>query len=348
MMLGLRGTGKTVLLNEIGRRVQERGFLVSKIESPEDGALASLICPIIQKVLRSLSTSENAKSLAKSGLKALRRFAAAFRIDAAGVEISVEPPIGEADSGELELDLPDLFEAVGKAAKAAGKGWLLLIDEIQYLSEKDLSALIVALHQMSQLELPVMFVGAGLPHVTKLAGDAKSYAERLFRYCDVGPLMPADIVDAIAKPLEAEGASIEDSALSEMVEKTHGYPFFLQEWASFAWDLAEGPRITHDDVRAAYRETLRELDSGFFRVRLDRLTPQEIEFVEAMAKLGKGPYRVGDIARAMGKTTAAVGALKMRIAEKGMIYSPKHGFTSFTVPLFDEFVLRHAGLPSSQ
>lgn len=344
MMLGLRGTGKTVLLNEIGRRVQERGFLVSKIESPEDGALASLICPIIQKVLRSLSTSENAKSLAKSGLKALRRFAAAFRIDAAGIEISVEPPIGEADSGELELDLPDLFEAVGKAAKAAGKGWLLLIDEIQYLSEKDLSALIVALHQMSQLELPVMFVGAGLPHVTKLAGDAKSYAERLFRYCDVGPLMPPDIVDAIAKPLEAEGASIEDSALSEMVEKTHGYPFFLQEWASFAWDLAEGPRITHDDVRAAYRETLRELDSGFFRVRLDRLTPQEIEFVEAMAKLGKGPYRVGDIARAMGKTTAAVGALKMRIAEKGMIYSPKHGFTAFTVPLFDEFVLRHAGL----
>lgn len=340
MLLGLRGTGKTVLLNEIGRQVAARNFLVSKIESPENDTLASLLYPQMQKVLRSFSGTEDAKAIAKQGLGILHRFASIFKIDVAGVSIDIKPPEGIADSGKLELDLPDLFATVGQAAKAAGKGWLLLIDEVQYLSQEDLSALIVSLHNISQLDLPVMFVGAGLPLVAKLAGDAKSYAERLFRFCEIGPLTSAEVEDAIVKPIQDEGATIEHSAVEEMQKGTHGYPFFLQEWGSCAWNTAEGNSITHGDVKQAYAETIHELDKGFFRVRLDRLTPQEIDFVKAMASLGSGPYRLGKVASKMGKTTTHIGPLKMRIVEKGMVYSPKHGFVAFTVPLFDEFIRR--------
>ncbi len=340
MLLGLRGTGKTVLLNEIGRQVAARNFVVSKIESPENDSLATLLHPQMQKVLRSLSTLENARALAKEGLGVLHRFASLFKIDVADVGIAIEPPLGIADSGKLELDLPDLFAAIGQAARAAGKGWILLIDEVQYLSEADLSALIVALHHMNQLELPVMFVGAGLPLVARLAGDAKSYAERLFRYCEIGPLTADEVRDALVKPIEEEKASIEMSAVTEMERRTHGYPFFLQEWGYSAWNVAEGCSITHADVLQAYAETIHELDHGFFRVRLNRLTAQEMAFVEAMAFLGPGPHRTGEVAEAMGKTTAGIGPLKIRIADKGLIYSPRHGFIAFTVPLFDEFIRR--------
>lgn len=340
LLLGLRGTGKTVLLNEIARRVAAHNFVVSKIESPENDSLATLLYPEMQKVLRSLSTIDKAKALAKEGLGVLHRFASIFNIDIAGVGISIDPPEGIADSGKLEQDLPELFAAIGRAAKAANKGWLLLIDEVQYLNEKDLSALIVSLHYMNQLELPVMFVGAGLPLVAKLAGDAKSYAERLFRYCEIGPLSSDEVRDAIVKPIVEEKASIDEAAVAEMENGTRGYPFFLQEWGYCAWNVAEGNSITLADVKQAYKETIHELDKGFFRVRLDRLTPQEIAFVEAMASLGTGPYRIGQVAQVMGKTTTGIGPLRMRIADKGMIYSPKHGFVAFTVPLFDEFVRR--------
>ena len=340
LLLGLRGTGKTVLLNEIGRRIAEHDFVISTIESPENDSLAALLYPQIQKVLRSLSTVDKAKALAKEGLAVLQRFASIFDIDIAGVGISIDPPDGIADSGKLELDLPELFAAVGHAAKAANKGWLLLIDEVQYLNEEDLSALIVSLHRINQLELPVMFIGAGLPLVAKLAGDAKSYSERLFQYCEIGPLSSDEVKDAIVKPIVEESASIDEAAVIEIEHGTHGYPFFLQEWAYCAWNIAEGHTITLADAKQAYKETIHELDKGFFRVRLDRLTPQEIAFVEAMASLGVGPYRIGQVAQAMGKTTTGIGPLRMRIADKGMIYSPKHGLVAFTVPLFDEFVRR--------
>lgn len=344
MLLGLRGTGKTVLLNEIGRQASQRNFVVSKIESPEHNTLPALLYPQMQKALRALSTVENAKTVAKRGLSLLQRFASIFKIDVAGIEVSIEPPQGIADSGNLELDLPDLFAALGEAAKAAGKGWLLLIDEAQYLSEKDLSALLVSLHQINQLELPVMFVGAGLPLLAKQSGDAKSYAERLFRFCDIGPLNTEDLRDALTKPIYEEGASIEEAAITEMERGTHGYPFFLQEWAYCAWNVAEGNQITLKDVQSSYAETIHSLDKGFFRVRLDRLTLQEIAFVEAMASLGAGPYRTGQIAQAMNKDTLSIGPLRNRITKKGMIYSPRHGFVAFTVPLFDEFVRRQKNM----
>lgn len=340
MLLGLRGTGKTVLLNEIGKIAQEEGLLVSKVESPERESLARLLYPEMRKVMRSLSGIEAAKQIASRGLKGLRSFAAIFKIDIAGVEVGVEPEPGLADSGDLQYDLPDLFDVIGRAAQAAGKGWILLIDEVQYLSDADLSALIVSIHRMSQEGLPVLLVGAGLPQVARLAGEAKSYAERLFLYPEVGALDQPSAIQAVEKPIVDEEATIQPTALAEIVERTRGYPFFLQEWASTAWNNAEGPEITLDDVSQSYVETLASLDAGFFRVRIDRLTKSEVQFVKTMSELGDGPYAMADIAKAMGRTQSSLGPTRANIISKGMIYSTDHGYLNFTVPLFAEYMRR--------
>lgn len=340
MLLGLRGTGKTVLLNEIGKIAREEGLLVSKVEAPERESLARLLFPEMRKVMRSLSAVEAAKQIATRGLNGLRGFASIFKIDIAGVEIGVEPEPGFADSGDLQYDLPDLFAVIGQAAQVAGKGWILLIDEVQYLSEADLSALIVSIHHMSQEGLPVLLVGAGLPQVARLAGEAKSYAERLFLYPAVDALDQVSAIQAVQKPIADEEASIELAALGNIVDRTRGYPFFLQEWASTAWNNAEGPEITVEDVDYSYAETLASLDAGFFRVRIDRLTKSEVQFVKTMSELGDGPYAMADIAKAMGRTQSSLGPTRANIISKGMIYSTDHGYLNFTVPLFAEYMRR--------
>ncbi len=340
MLLGLRGTGKTVLLNEIGLIAESNGYFVSKIEAPEHQSLARLLYPEMRKVLRALSTIDAAKQLAMRGLKGLRGFASIFNIQVAGAEIGIEPEPGLADSGDLQFDLPDLFTAIGRAAQAGSKGWVLLIDEVQYLSEPDLSALIVAIHRMSQEGLPVIMIGAGLPQIARLAGEAKSYSERLFLYSDVGALDQPSAKQAVEKPIVEEKASISPDGLSEIVTRTQGYPFFLQEWSSMAWDNAEGPEITKQDVDNAYAETLASLDDGFFRVRLDRLTPKETEFVTVMAELGDGPYAMNDIARILNKKLSSLGPVRAKTISKGMIYSTEHGFLDFSVPLFADFMRR--------
>ena len=340
LLLGLRGTGKTVLLNEIARIAEGEGLLASKLEAPEGESVAKLLYPEMRKVLRSLSTAEAAKQIAARGLKGLRGFASVFKIEVAGVEVGVEPEPGLADSGNLQYDLPDLFGVIGRAAKAAEKGWILLIDEVQYLSAADLSALIVSIHRMSQDGLPILLVGAGLPQVARLAGEAKSYAERLFLYPGVGALDPRSAAQAVEKPITDEDASIEHSAVASIIDRTKGYPFFLQEWASVAWNNAEGPEITLDDVNRSYAETLALLDEGFFKVRMDRLTKAEVQFVTEMANLGDGPYAMADIAAALKRSQSSLGPARASIIGKGMIYSTDHGYLDFTVPLFAEFMRR--------
>lgn len=340
MLLGLRGTGKTVLLNEIGKIAKEEGLLVSKVESPERESLARLLYPEMRKVMRSLSTTQAAKQIAMRGLKGLRNFAAIFKIEIGPLEIGIEPEPGLADSGDLQYDLPDLFAVIGQAAQAAGKGWILLIDEVQYLSEEDLSALIVAIHHMAQEGLPVILVGAGLPQVARLAGEAKSYAERLFLYPAVGALDKPSAIRAVEKPIIDEQASISPGALDVIFDQTRGYPFFLQEWASTTWNNADGPNITADDVQRSYGETLASLDAGFFRVRIDRLTKSEVQFVKTMAQLGDGPYAMAEIAKALNRTLASLGPTRANIIAKGMIYSTDHGYLDFTVPLFAEYIRR--------
>ena len=344
MLLGLRGTGKTVLLNEFKKIGESHGLSVSKIEAPEGANLSRLIVPEMRKILRSLSGYETARHFAAKGLRGLQNFASKLKIEAGGIGIGIEgatdPEPGLADSGDIQFDLPDLFEALGNAAKAAGKGWLLLIDEVQYLNAADLSALIVSLHRVSQSELPIAFAGAGLPQVARLAGEAKSYAERLFTYPKVDALDRLSASNAIKIPIQNEGATISDEAIDKMTEVTKGYPFFLQEWGSAVWDVARGPGVTRHEVAAIYPQVVASLDSGFFKVRLDRLTRAEIEFVAAMADLGEGPYPLAEIARTMKRNPSSLGPARANIISKGMIYSAEHGYLAFTVPLFADFMRR--------
>jgi hypothetical protein len=341
MLLGLRGVGKTVLLNKIEEIAEDAGHITSFIEAPEGKALSELLVPKLNQVLRKLSLTEQAKSKAHQALRALRSFATVFQLSYGDTSISVDPAVGVADSGDIESDLPELFVRVGEAARAAGKAWTLLIDEVQYLRASDLAALIVALHKISQKDLPILFFGAGLPQVAALSGDAKSYAERLFHYPAVGPLLPDDAKTAIRQPIEDENENITGDALTEIFLKTQGYPYFLQEWGYQCWNIAQGAQIELSDAVQAAEEATRRLDDGFFKVRFDRLTPKEREYVIAMAQLGSGPYRSSDIAISLNETHQSLGPRRAQIISKGMIYSPSHGDIAFTVPMFNEYLIRN-------
>lgn len=342
ILLGLRGTGKTVLLNKIEQLAEQHGHLTSFIEAPDGESLATLLYPRIHQVLRRLSAFESSKALAHGAMRALRSFASVFNIKVGDVSISVDPEPGVSDSGNLEYDLADLFVRVGESAQAAGRAWTLLIDEVQYLSEAELAALIVAIHRVSQKRLPVMFFGAGLPQIAALTGEAKSYSERLFRYPPIGALDDGAARSAIRQPIEDEGERITTEALDLIIEKTKGYPYFLQEWGYQAWNIASKSPIEAHDVEQASRLALQRLDEGFFRVRFDRLTPKEREYVFAMAELGEGPYRSSDVADKLGESVQSLGPRRASIIRKGMIYSPAHGDIGFTVPMFDDYLRRAA------
>ena len=345
ILLGLRGVGKTVLLNKIEQLAEAHGHLTSYVEAPEGESLEALLYPRMHQVLRRLSAIESAKHSAYGAMRALRSFAATFKISVGDVSISVDPDPGVADSGNLEFDLVDLFVKIGETAKAAGKAWTLLIDEMQYLSGRELSALIVAIHRSDQRQLPVLFFGAGLPQIAALTGDAKSYAERLFSYPPVGALEPSAAEDALRGPIEEEGERITGGALGEIISRTQGYPYFLQEWGYQSWNIAEQSPIDQGIVEQASATALRRLDEGFFRVRYDRLTPKERGYVIAMARLGTGPYRSADVADALGESIQALGPCRAQIIRKGMIYSPERGDIDFTVPMFEDF-LRRTAIPA--
>ena len=340
IFLGLRGAGKTVLLNKIEHLAESHGHITSFIEAPEDEKLVDLLYPKIHQVLRKLSMIESAKAVAHNAMRALRSFASVFKISVGNVSLSVDPEAGVADSGILEYDLADLFVRVGEAALSAGKAWTLLIDEVQYLSAEELSALIVAIHRVNQKQLPVIFFGAGLPQIAALSGDAKSYAERLFNYPPVGPLDAPAAISAIQQPIMEEGEAISKGALQEIVKRTQGYPYFLQEWGYQVWNEADKSPIDAEDVNAASVAALKRLDEGFFRVRFDRLTPKERDYVIAMAKLGAGPYRSSDVADMLGESVQSLGPRRAKIIHKGMIYSPAYGDIDFTVPMFEDYLQR--------
>jgi hypothetical protein len=340
MLLGLRGVGKTVLLNRIAQLAEERAYTTVVLEAPEDRSLAEMLVPPLRSLLFKLSHLEKTKDVARRGLAILRAFAGVFKLSAGDIEFGVKAETGTADSGILEADLPEVLLAVANAAKQAGKAVAVFVDEVQYLVRDDLAALIVSIHKVGQRALPFVAFGAGLPQLAALAGEAKSYAERLFDYPEVGPLPATAAREAIRTPLKREGVEIDERALALIVEKTRGYPYFLQEWGAHAWDVAEESPITFEDARRATKRSVTQLDKGFFRVRLDRLTPRERDYMRAMAELGPGPHRSGDIAQTLAMDVTAAAPLRNGLIKKGMIFSPQHGDTAFTVPMFDEFMLR--------
>jgi hypothetical protein len=341
ILLGLRGTGKTVLLNKIEDLAEFHNHLTSYIEAPDDRRLADMLYPKVQQVLRKLSLVESAKATTHTAMRVLRSFVGAFRVTMGDVSLSVDPTPGTADSGILEFDLTELLTSVGYAARDGQRAWTLLIDEIQYLSSEELSALIVAIHRINQKKLPIILFGAGLPQIAALTGEARSYSERLFNFPPVGALDKSAAVAAIEQPILAEGESITSDAVNLIYKKTGGYPFFLQEWGYQSWNIADDSPIDTADVKQASVAALRRLDDGFFRVRFERLTPKEREYVIAMANLGKGPYRSSDVAEALGENVRALGPRRAKIIHKGMIYSAAHGDIDFTVPMFDDYLRRH-------
>lgn len=342
MLVGLRGVGKTVLLDQIRRDAEAKGIQAVRTEAPESQSLPALLAPALRLALLHLSKKEAAKDYALRGLRALSGFVGKLKLKYQDIEVGLDydPEPGLADNGDLELDLAVLLEQIGAAAKAAGTAFVMFIDELQYVDEPEMAALISALHRCAQERLPVTVVGAGLPQLRVRMGEAKSYAERLFDFPEIGALNPADAREAIVRPAENEGAGIEDAAVDLIVAKTQGYPYFLQEWGKHAWDVAPASPIRRADVVNASDEAIAALDESFFRVRFDRLTPTERKYLRAMADLGPGPHRSGDIATGLGRIVSSLGPTRAGLIAKGMIWSPTHGDTAFTVPLFDEFMKR--------
>lgn len=347
ILVGLRGVGKTVLLDQMRQDAEKSGVHTLRLEAPENRSLPALLSPQLRLALLKLSTIENAKALAQRGLRALAGFAKALKLKYDDIEVGIdlEPEQGLADNGDLEGDLATLLEQVGLAARQAQTAVVLFIDELQYVEEEQLAALITALHRCAQQKLPVMLVGAGLPQLVGKAGKAKSYAERLFDYPVVGPLSRADAALAITKPAEALQVSLAPAAVDRIIDVTQGYPYFLQEWSKQTWDAASASPITPQDVQTAEPLTIAALDEGFFKVRFDRCKPSERRYLRAMAELGPGPHRSGDIAAKLGKSVNTFAPVRSSLINKGMVWSPNHGETAFTVPLFDQFMRRAMVMP---
>jgi len=342
ILVGLRGVGKTVLLDRLRSDADAEGIFTVRAETPENRSLPALLAPQLRQVLLRLSRTQNARDLAVRGLQALAGLARSLKVKYADIEVALDyaPEPGLADNGDLENDLATVLEQVGRAAASAQTAVVLFIDELQYLQEDQFGALIAGLHRCAQLGLPITLVGAGLPQLLALAGNAKSYAERLFEFPFIGQLAEPEARIALEKPARDEGVLYQPEAFAEIHRLTRGYPYFLQEWGKRTWDIAQTSPIQREDVEAASAEAVAALDASFFRVRFDRTTPKEKLYLRSMAELGPGPHRSGDIAANLGKTVGAVGTLRQTLINKGMIWSPAHGDTAFTVPLFDEFMKR--------
>ncbi len=342
LLTGLRGVGKTVLLNEIMRKATAQGYRVLMVEAHEGKRLAPFLAPHLRTVLYELNRMAGVGHKVKRALSVLRSFVGTIKVEYQDVALSldVDPEAGSADSGDIEVDLPNLFVAVAEAAQDRNTAISLLIDEVQYFSQKELGALIMAMHRIQQRQLPMVLIGAGLPILPGLAGESKSYAERLFAFPDIGELSAADSAKALQDPARAAGAEFQKKALDEIYRLTVGYPYFLQEWGYQAWNHAPTPLITIDIVRAATPTVIDRLDENFFRVRFDRLTPSEKRFLRAMAELGANAHRIAQIADILKVKVSSLGPVRAKLITKGMIFSPAHGDLAFTVPLFDQFMRR--------
>lgn len=342
VLYGLRGVGKTVLLQRIRQTAEGDGFVPINIEAPEERSLPSILVPAVRATLLKLDRGKAAKNALKKAFKALAGFARAAKVKYHDVEFNIDLGVqaGLADSGSLENDLKDLLICVGEAATEHGTAVVLFIDELQYVPEEQLSALISALHDVSQRQLPVTLVAAGLPQLLGQMGRAKSYAERLFEFVPIGALRGDAARQALCVPAQHEGVQFEEAAITDILERTQGYPYFLQEWGKHAWSEATASPITKANAQRATKVALQELDGSFFRVRFDRLAPAEKRYMRAMAELGPGPHRSGDIAEILGKKINTVAPVRSRLIAKGMAFSPSHGDTAFTVPLFDGFMKR--------
>jgi hypothetical protein len=340
---GLRGVGKTVLLNRIRVDAETRGMVPISIEAPEERSLPALLAPSLRAALLRLDRGESVKAGTHKALRALAGFISSLKLKYQDIELvmDVAGERGLADSGDLDSDLGDLITTVGEAAADRKTAIVLFIDELQYVPEDQLAALIMALHSAtSQKQLPITMVAAGLPQLLGRMGRAKSYSERLFEFVSIGRLDNGAATAALCVPAEKAGATFAPDAIAEILRQTECYPYFLQEWGKHSWNVAERSPIDFRDALDANQRAIAELDTSFFRVRFDRLTPSEKRYMRAMAELGPGPHRSGEVAELLRKKVTGTAPTRNALISKGMIFSPSHGDTAFTVPLFDGFMKR--------
>jgi hypothetical protein len=336
------------LLRTIADHADEQGYQTIFIETPEGADLPQVLVPPLRELLLKLDRLAGFSEEVKRSLRVLRSFLGTIKIGTGDFNISldVDPEIGSADSGDLSFDLTNLLIAAAEAALDRHTAVALVIDEMQYLEQPTFAALITALHQVAQHRLPLTLFGAGLPQLVGLAGRAKSYAERLFEFPQIGALPDSDAKEALLQPVRLQGVDFDADALSKIVELTEGYPYFLQEWGYEAWNRAPRSPIKLADITSATADVISKLDQSFFRVRFDRLTPSERRYLRAMAELGPGPHRSGEIANALKVKVQSSAPTRNALIDKGMIYSPAHGDTAFTVPLFHQFMRRTMPWPA--
>ena len=341
VVTGLRGVGKTVLLGEYQNVAKEESWVAVKAEVSKNTPFAPQIANLARRALFDVSPKARWEDRAKSAAAIIKAFS--LTVNPAGavtVGLDGDPAVGRADTGNLNEDLADVFEAIGQAAKAHERGVVFLFDEIQFLDKTQLEALIGAVHRTVQLQLPVTFAGAGLPQLPGLAGEAKSYAERLFKFPMIGELDDAAAQEALTEPARLEGVAIDARAVQAIVEYTEGYPYFIQEFGRAVWNHAEGEGITVSDAQAAQGVVETELDESFFRTRIQRCTVEERRYMRAMAELGAAAQKASDVADVLGKTSQEVAPLRARLINKGLLYTPRYAYAKFTVPQFDRFMRR--------
>jgi len=342
LMVGLRGVGKTVLLNRLKNDAEAEGLICTQFESPENRSLPGMIVPSLRTALLKLDRVAGVSHAVRKAVKALGSFISSAKIKYEDMEFGFDlgGENGVADSGDLDYDLSELLQLVGIAASEKKTAVVLFIDELQYVPEVQLAALISALHACSQKQLPIALVGAGLPQLVGNVGKAKSYAERLFNFPEIGALDEKASTEALQRPVQAKHTIFSDDAVREIIDQTKGYPYFLQEWGSHSWGVAKSSPINKSDVLLATQLAITQLDADFFRVRFDRCTPMEKTYMRAMAEIDTAAPRSGEIASVMKKEVHQVAPLRQSLITKGMIYSPAHGDTAFTVPLFAEYMKR--------
>lgn len=349
VVTGLRGVGKTVLLLEYQAVAAEEGWVAVDAEVSKNTPFGPQMANIARRALLRVSPKARWGERAQNAAAVLKSFSLTVQPDGmltAGLD--VDAAAGQADTGNLNDDLADVFEAVGHAAAERGSGVVFLFDEIQFLSKQELEALIGAVHRTVQRRLPVTFAGAGLPQLPGLAGDAKSYAERLFKFPTIGELPREAAAEALVEPARRQAADFEDRAVDLILEYTEGYPYFIQEFGRAVWNLAEGPVITRDDAASARELVEVELDESFFRTRIQRSTIEERRYMRAMAELGSDAQKAADVAQVLGKNSDQVAPLRARLINKGLLYTPRYGFAKFTVPQFDRFMRRYMDLDESK
>ncbi|WP_249312043.1 ATP-binding protein [Congzhengia minquanensis] len=341
---GVRGVGKTVLLNRVEEMADNLGFLYSHIECNENFDFNKNIIIQSKKFINQLSLIKSVKELIDKVKLVVTSFKTTYSPDDNTWSFgwSQQPyNVETADTGDFTTDLITLFTSLGKLAQKANVPICFFIDEIQALDKKYLVALITAIHRMNQLGLPILLYAAGLPTILRIAGDAKSYSERLFNFTKISSLNDNDAIDAITVPALQYGVKFDDAAVSLILKHTGGYPYFIQQYGRIIWNLAAIDRhVTKEIVHTSYDEYTETLDNSFYGVRFNRSTKAEKDFLLAMSQCKHFPCAMNEVSKKMNRDSHSISPLRNNLINKGLIYSPSFGEIDFTVPHFDRFLER--------